>query len=318
VGWEIRPYRRVRILQSVLTDQMKDTGSATQNESILAPAASVSKTLLALDSSLNYHSSQAETNILYDAGHGITIRGGYRYVWGKANDAVLPADGLITLQKDGLRRQVEMGTLSWHPNTRIFLSGEAEIGQSGSTYFRNSLYDYQRIRAMGRFLFWKHWQVSGDFRIMNNHNPLAGVSYKYLTHQESLTVVYTPRSKTINVDATWEHCGYHSLVTFLVPQMLTPSDSVFNENCHRISGMLNANVKGYRKQTITLEAGGAAVITSGTNPTSYYQPVAKFTAPITKSVAFFGEWRYYGFGELFFQYQSFRAHLMTIGLRYSR
>jgi len=317
-GWEIRPRSRIRILESFLTDQMNNSGSAAQNETILTPAASASQTAAVLDSTLGYHSNQAEANILFDAGHGFTIRSGYRYVWGTANDAVIPASGLITLEQDKLRRNVEMGTLSWRPTQKIFLSGEAEVGQSGSTYFRTSLYDYQRIRAMGRFSFWKHWQVSGDFRIMNNHNPLAGTSYKFITHQESLTLIYTPRSKTVNADVTYEHCGYHSNVTFLIPQNLTPGDSVFNENCHRISGMLNASVKGFRKQTVTLEAGGSAVLTSGSNPASYYQPTAKFTAPMIKNVALFGEWRYYGFGELFYQYQSFRAHLVTVGLRFSK
>jgi hypothetical protein len=297
---------------------MTNTGSATQNDSLLAPAASVSQTILALDSTLTYHTSQAETNIMWDAGHGFTIRAGYRYMWGTADDAVIPASGLITLQQDGLRRNVEMGTVSWRPTQKIFLSGEAEVGESGGTYFRTSLYDYQRIRGMGRFSFHKYWQISGDYRIMNNHNPLAGNSYKFLTHQESVTLIYTPRNKKVNVDATYEHCGYHSSVEYLIPQTLTPGDSVFNEDCHRISGMFNANLTTFHKRALTLEAGGSAVLTSGSNPTSYYQPTAKFTTPVAKNVALFGEWRYYGFGELFYQYQSFRAHLVTVGLRFSR
>jgi len=320
VGWEIRPHRRVRILQSWLTDRMTNTGSANQSDTVASAGSAASQTIAALDSSLAYHNSQAETNILFDAGHGLTIRAGYRYVWGTANDAVLPQNGLLTLEQDGLRRNVEMGTISWHSyrHPQLFLSGEAEVGESGGTYFRTSLYNYQRIRTMGRFSFWKRWQVSGDFRIMNNHNPLAGDSYKFVTHQESLTLIYTPRSKVFNADVTYEHCGYHSNVEFLVPESLTPGDSAFNENCHRISGMLNSSITGFHKRTITLEAGGAAVLTSGTNPTTYYQPTAKMMAPVAKNVALFAEWRYYGFGEAFYQFQSFRANLMTVGLRFSR
>lgn len=318
VGWEIRPMHRVRILQSWLTDRMTNTGSATQNDTLSSSGATVSQTLMALDSTLAYNSSQAETNVMVDAGRGFTIRAGYRYMWGTANDAVIPASGLITLERDGLRRNVGMGTLSWRPTQKIFLSGEAEVGQSGGTYFRTSLYDYRRIRGMGRFSFWKYWTVSGDYRIMSNTNPLAGSSYKFLTHQESLTLIYTPRNKAVSIDATYEHCGYHSNVMYLIPQTLTPGDSVFNEDCHRISGMLNANVSGFHKRAITLEAGGSAVLTSGSNPTTYYQPTAKIVAPISKGVAFLGEWQYYGFGEVFYQYQSFRAHLVTVGLRFSR
>ncbi len=318
VGWEIRPMHRVRILQSWLTDRMTNSGSAAQNGALSAANTTVLQTVAALDSTLTYHNSQAETNIMVDAGHGFTIRGGYRYVWGTANNVVAPTAGLLTLTQDGLRRHVGMGTVSWRPTQKLFLSGEAEVGQSGSTYFRSSLYDYQRIRAMGRIAFKKHWQVSGDFRIMNNHNPLAGNTYKFNTHQESMTVTWTPRSKAVNIDGTYEHCGYHSNVTYLVPQLLTPAVSVFGENCHRMSGMLNLNVTAPHKRTLTLEAGGSAILTAGSNPTSYYQPTAKLTASVSKNVAFFGEWRYYGFGEVFYQYQSFRTHLMTVGLRFTR
>jgi len=40
--------------------------------------------------------------------------------------------------------------------------------------------------------------------------------------------------------------------------------------------------------------------------------------PVTKHVGIFGEWRYYGLGETFYGYDSFRAHLFTGGLRYTR
>ncbi len=320
-GWEIRPYHRIRILQSFLTDRMANRSTATQNGAQAVSGNNIATTALALNSTLDYHSSQAETNVLFDAGDGLTLRGGYRYMWGTTNDAVAPADGLFLLSTDKMRRNVEMGTISWRPTQKIFVSGEAEVAESGGTYFRSSLYNYQRVRAMGRYSFLKRWQVSGDFRIMSNQNPLAGDTYKYLTHQASATLAYTPRSKAFTVDATYEHCGYHTEVAFLVPQMLSPGNSVFTENCHRISGNLNATLsagKGAKKRTMTLEAGGAAVMTSGTNPTTWYQPTAKITAPMAKKVSFFGEWRYYGFGEAFYQYQSFRAHLVTVGLRYTR
>ena len=73
-----------------------------------------------------------------------------------------------------------------------------------------------------------------------------------------------------------------------------------------------------KNSVIQLVAGGSAVITSGSRPTTYYQPVGKLTVPLTKRVGMFAEWRYYGLGETFYGYESFRAHLITAGLRYTR
>ncbi|MEP6715807.1 MAG: hypothetical protein ABJC09_09535 [Terriglobia bacterium] len=317
-GWEIRPYRRVRILQSFQTDRMTNTGSAAQADTLLAGTATVSQTALALASTLGMDSSQVDISILFDAGRKFTLRGGYRYVWGNANDVVSPQEGLYTIASEKLQRNIGMGAVSWRPSQKVLLSGDAEVGTSAGTYFRTSLYDYQKVRAMGRYKLLKSWQISGDFRILMNRNPLAGSSYHFLSRQESATLTWLPSGKKLSVDATWEHCTYQSTVSYLIPQLLVGADSVYSEDCHRISGMLNATLRGLHKRAATLEAGGAAVITTGSRPTTDYQPTARLTAPLTKNVAAFGEWRYYGFGESFYQYESFRAHLVTVGLRFTR
>ena len=73
-----------------------------------------------------------------------------------------------------------------------------------------------------------------------------------------------------------------------------------------------------KAHVVKLAAGGAAVLTSGTSPGTYYQPTARLSVPLAKHVGFFAEWRYYGFGEVLYSYESFRAHLITAGLRFSR
>jgi hypothetical protein len=35
-------------------------------------------------------------------------------------------------------------------------------------------------------------------------------------------------------------------------------------------------------------------------------------------VSWISEWRYYGFGEAFYTYESFRTHIISTGLRLSR
>ena len=193
---------------------MTNTGSATQNDALSAARFHrLANRTAALDSTLSYHTSQAETNVMIDAGHGFTLRAGYRYIWGTANDAVVarrradhPCSRMVcgATSKWGRSRGGPPEDLSqWRGRSRA--KAEARISAPAFTITSASA-------VWAAFRFWKYWQVSGDFRIMNNHNPLAGSSYKFLTHQESLTLIYTPRNKTMNVDLTYEHCGYHSNV----------------------------------------------------------------------------------------------------------
>ena len=57
---------------------------------------------------------------------------------------------------------------------------------------------------------------------------------------------------------------------------------------------------------------------SGSRPSSYYQPQARLQMPVRKNAALFGEWRYYGYDEPFYLYEQFHNHQFTAGLRLSR
>ena len=85
-----------------------------------------------------------------------------------------------------------------------------------------------------------------------------------------------------------------------------------------------------RNQTITttlpklcgvsaqFSGGGSFLLSAGSRASTYYQPVGKLTVPIGRHLAWDTEWRYYGFGESFYLYESFRTHLITTGLRFTR
>ncbi|PYT24553.1 MAG: hypothetical protein DMG57_28045 [Acidobacteria bacterium] len=48
------------------------------------------------------------------------------------------------------------------------------------------------------------------------------------------------------------------------------------------------------------------------------QPMSRFTAPLRKQLAWYAEWRWYGFGEPFYPYEAFRGHMLMTGLRVLR
>ena len=170
IGWEIRPLRRIRILQSWSTDRLHNSGSAAETDTLLAIGSS-NVIADALQSSLATNYSQADTSILAEVSRTVNIRGGYRYVWGDASDAVLPAEGLITITRRFMHRQVGMGASTWRLAQKLSFTGEFEIGSSGGAYFRTSLYNYKKARAMGRYQLLSTLNLSGDYNVLSNREP---------------------------------------------------------------------------------------------------------------------------------------------------
>lgn len=323
VGWEIRPFKRLRIDQHWLTDRTHDAGSAAETDTLIAntlasPSALPVTVLPAgFNSFLASNYNEAETGVGADVAKGVRVRLAYRYVWGSADDLVLPQTGLLTIQNSALRRNVVLGSASWRMNQRFLASSDFEWGASGSEYFRTSLYNYRKVRMSGRYDFSSAFHLNADYRILTNRNPLAGSPYKDLSHQESLGLQWTPATKGTSVDVVYEHCGDHMEIDYLDPEYLTPTLSEYREYCHDISATASfALPAALHRAKVT--AGGSALLTSGSRPTTYYQPVVRISLPVTKNLGWFAIWQYYGFGESYYAYENFQTNLFTTGLRFSR
>jgi hypothetical protein len=94
--------------------------------------------------------------------------------------------------------------------------------------------------------------------------------------------------------------------------------SFYRDNSHSVDGTVDIVLPQYAGRTGRLSLGGAFFWSSGSRPTQHYQPLGTLSLPLTKSVMWVSEWRYHGFGERFYTYEAFRAHLVTTGLRVSR
>ena len=91
-GAEIRPLKRMRIIESWLTDRLHDAGSSASTQTLMLAGASMPlSSLLASTLASNYN--QEAVDIFFDATSKLTLRGGYRYVWGDASYAFLPPEG---------------------------------------------------------------------------------------------------------------------------------------------------------------------------------------------------------------------------------
>ena len=89
LGAEIRPFRHVRIVENWMTDRLHDAGSAASLDTLLFTGSSLPLSSL-IASTLVSNYNQESLDIFYDASQKLTLRGGYRYVWGDALYAFLP------------------------------------------------------------------------------------------------------------------------------------------------------------------------------------------------------------------------------------
>lgn len=317
-GAEMRPFRRVRIVESWLTDRLHNSGSAASNQVFQSASVSLQMSAL-LASSLVTNYNQNEISIFYDVASRLTLRGGYRYVWGDANYAILPAAGLASSDQGKLRRNVGIGGFTFHPTRKISILGEVEASFSGGAYFRTSLYNYQKARAQARYQASASLSFSADFNLLDNQNPLPGINYDYRALQESFSLLWMPKGgKSWDFQGSYSRSAVYSNIGYLQPQTLTSQQSLYRENAHTATGLFSANLPKYAGLTPKITAGGSFFISSGSRPTSYYQPVARLLLPVRKNWNWFAEWSYYGYGEAFYLYEGFRTHLFTTGLRLTR
>ncbi len=318
LGGEIRPWRRVRITGSWTTDRLHNSGSSPENQTLTESQTLQQQTAALLESSLVSNYNQAETLVYFEATSKLTLRGGYRYVWGDANDAVLPPEGLASADSVKLRQNVGIGGFTYRPMQKFSFSAEGESASSGGAYFRASLYNYQKVRAQARY----HTgpiSFSADFNLLNNQDPQPGVNYDYLSHQESLSVMWSPAGgKAFDFEGSYTRSDLRSDIGYLAPSTEQPLLSNYRDNSHIATALFHINPPHKGPLAPTILAGGSLVFSSGSRPTTYYQPMAKLSLPAGKHLTWFAEWRYYGYNEAFYLYEAFRAHIVTVGLRLTR
>lgn len=312
-GAEIRPFRRVRIVESWLTDRLHVSGGASTNQVLTGQDDSTQKAAL-LSSSLATNYNQQEIDLFYDPTSKLMLRGGYRYVWGDANDAILPAAGLAGAERGGLSRNVGIGGVTFRPNPRTSVSGTLEAASSTGAYFRTSLYDYRKIRVQARYQAAASLNLSMDFTLLKNHVP--GVNYDYLAHQESLSFLWAPGSgKKWDFQGSYTRSTIYSDIGYLDPGFLTPLRSTYRDNAHIATALFSANLPDRMGLAPKITAGGSLFLSSGSRPTNYYQPFAKVLLPVNRKLSWFAEWTYYGYGEAFYLYEGFRSNLVMTGFR---
>jgi len=316
LGFELRPLKRVRILQTWMTDRMHTSAAGLFTDMILQPVSAATTTLTPLTSLLAMNYNQEQTDVLLEVTHKLTLRGGYRYVWGDAETGNMLIAG-PGQESSELRQQVGIAGINFRASQKLSFNGEFEGAASDHAYFLTSLYNYQKMRARARYQIASTLALQASFSLLNNQNPAAGSNYDFLSRQNSLSASWTP-SKRVSILGEYTRSTLRSNIGYLDPAFLTPVTALYRDNAHNASALVDLVLPGYAKLTPRLAFGGSLFISSGSRPTTFYQPLVRLSLPLHKGVVWKSEYRYYGYDEAFYQYEGFRAHLLQTGLAISR
>lgn len=316
LGFELRPWKRVRVLESWMTDRMHTSAAGLVTDMILQPASAAQTTPSTLDSLLAVNYNQEQIDVLLDVTRKLTLRGGYRYVWGDAQtDALLIAGP--GQESSQLRQQIGLAGINFRASQKLSVNVDFEGAATDHAYFRTSLYNYQKMRARASYQIASTLALQGSFSLLNNQNPTPGIHYDFLSRQNSLSAAWTP-SKRVSVLGEYTRSTLRSDISYLEPEILSPAMSLYRDNAHNASALIDLALPGYAKLAPRLGFGGSLFISSGSRPTTYYQPFARLSLPLHKGLSWKSEYRYYGYGETFYLYEGFRAHLLQTGLTISR
>ncbi len=315
LGFELRPVKRVRIVESWNTDRMHTSAAGLFTDMILQPVSAIQTTATTLTSLLAVNYNQERVDVLVDLTRRLTLRGGYRYDWGDAQtgDMLIAGPGQESSQ---LRQQAGLAGFNFRATRKLSGNLDFEGAETSHAYFRTSLYNYQKMRARARYQVGATLALQASFSLLNNQNPTPGINYSFLSRQNSLSASWTP-SKHISILGEYTRSTLRSNIGYLEPETLGPETSLYVDNAHNASLLVDLVLPGNAKLAPHLSFGGSLFLSSGSRPTAYYQPLARLSLPLRKGLAWKSEYRYYGYNETFYQYEGFRAHLFQTGVTLS-
>ncbi|HYW44729.1 MAG TPA: hypothetical protein VE959_17840 [Bryobacteraceae bacterium] len=316
-GFELRPMRRLRVIESWMTDRFHDASSSLVTQQLLLGGAGPNQNLQA---ALNYgqyvNYNQQQTDVLFDLTSKITLRGGFRYIWGDASVLAGELSQLGTLVSGQLSRTVGLAGLTFRPSQKLSVNLDYEGASSDRIYFRTSLNEYSRARARARYQATTSLMFQANFQVLNNQNPAPDIKLDFESRSNSLAVYWTPASaKRISMMGEYDRSTLRSDIQYL-GLFLAPGTSSYRDNAHTASSAIDVALPGLNGAKLTL--GGSLFLSAGSRPTHDYQPLVKLSLPLQKHVYWNTEWQYYGFGESFYLYEGFRTHIFQTGLRVTR
>jgi hypothetical protein len=293
---ELRPLKRLRIIESFSTDRLHSSGQF-QGQGFVG------------DQFVDNY-TQNDIEALYELLPWLTLRGGYKYISGTS---ILPASELDTLiyNNGTLRENVAVGGVNMRFGSKLSLNWDLNVGSGSSTYFSTSMVDYTKSAVHARYKPWEKIQFAYDGMVLESNNPIAGPhnNASQINNSVSASVVW---SKSFSVVADYTHSSINTNYTFVDPYSITGALSTYNEQANLTTVYVDFTLPG---NVLHASLGGSFVDVSGSRPTTYYQPMALISVPFGKHVAWKTEWRNYQMNEAQYSFEAFRANMIQTGFR---
>ncbi len=314
---EFRPHRRVRVIESWMTDRLHNATSALIESTLV-------NFLVDQDDGLefsadrlvmNYNRQQAE--VFVDVTRKLTLRGGHRYEWGSSEVRPASLNFVETLERGELRRHVGLAGVNYRASSRLSVNASYEGADGDKTYFRTSLQDYHRLRVRSRFRLFQSLEMTTGVHYFDNENPTEGVNYDFRSFSALGSLRWRPgggQRFSLLTEYSWS--SIKSDILFRNPGRLSQNiASSYRDLGHAVTSVADLVLPtGSATVQPRLSVGGSLFVSSGSRPTDYYQPLARFTVPLHGHVGVYAEWRWYGLSQSFYVFENFQTHHLITGL----
>jgi hypothetical protein len=316
-GAEIRPFKRLKIVDSFSINRYNETGVGALTEQILlTPGSTYPALVSALTTPQDVTNNREQVEAIFDVTKKLTLRGGYRYEWGDATVRAGVLDQSGTLASGALQRNVGLAGITFRPLQKLSLNVDYEGASTSRNYFRTDLYNYQKVRARAKYQLASALWFQANFAFLDNQNPTPGVQNDFRSRDNSLAAFWTPNGgKRISVMAEYDRSTLYSNIDFLLLPFFTPTLSAYKENAHTATSTIDFVLPKMGGIAPKLSTGGSLFISNGSRATRYYQPLGRLSLPLQKHVQWNTEWRWYGFNEQLYGYEGFRTHIFMTGLK---
>ncbi|MBY0373139.1 MAG: hypothetical protein K2Q23_04045 [Bryobacteraceae bacterium] len=308
-GAELRPFSRIRLVESLQTDRMHNAAS-------LATLTTLDRTTLpqrSLNDRLVWNQQEQRAEGFIEMARWLTLRAGHRYLWGDAQVRSPQLSPLTDPSERGfLRRHSGLFGFVLRPTSRLSVNADAEVGRGSATYFRTSLQNFEQINTRIRYQLGAGWNLQGRYGRMDNRNPTRGVDLEFASQLWGAATQWSGKGVTVTAD--YLRSTIRNNIQFYEPSSLRLWQSLYRDNAHTASVLADFKLP---RERVLLTVGGTMLRTAGSRPTRFYQPLGRISVPLHTRARLFAEWRHFSMGQALYGFEAFGVQQFTVGLRFA-
>ena len=173
-GFQMYLGKRVRVIETVTFNREHDSAFSsfdTQFLQSLTTPSLLSASLTLANPFQVVNNQETETDLYYDVTKYLTLRGGFRYMWGNATVVASTLSETGPFTTGSLSRIVGIGGGILRLGQKLRVTADYEGSSSDDIYFRTSLNDYSKGRVMAKYQATNSLMFTANFQVLSNQNP---------------------------------------------------------------------------------------------------------------------------------------------------